>query len=105
MRKDAPEFRHLSTVEAPTLGAEAGTRRLRRVDGAASRQFRLHMVDDIVEVGELDPEVIITPHIFVRRIVKIPPDGLGSASHRARMWRKVFQGGYKSDLEKVVEIE
>ncbi len=29
-------------------------------------------VDDIVEVGELDPEVIITPSIYVDRIVKVP---------------------------------
>ena len=28
-------------------------------------------VDEIVEVGELDPEAIVTPGIFVRRIVKI----------------------------------
>ena len=29
-------------------------------------------VQDIVEVGELDPEVIVTPGIFVDRVVKIP---------------------------------
>lgn len=29
-------------------------------------------VEDIVEPGELDPEVIVTPGIFVHRIVKIP---------------------------------
>ena len=72
---------------------------------ATAAKVTIAEVDDIVEVGELDPEVIITPHIFVRRIVKIPPDAPGSASHRARMWRRVFLEGYKSDLKKVVEIE
>jgi len=62
-------------------------------------------VDEIVEPGEIGPETIITPHIFVHRIVKIPPDGLGSFSHRAMLWRKVFQDGYVADLERVPDIE
>jgi len=33
-------------------------------------------VDEIVEVGELDPERIITPGIYIDRIVKIPEGGL-----------------------------
>lgn len=33
-------------------------------------------VDDIVEIGELDPEQIITPGIYIDRIVKIPEGGL-----------------------------
>ena len=31
-------------------------------------------VDEIVEPGELDPEAIVTPGIFVDRIVKRPGD-------------------------------
>lgn len=34
-------------------------------------------VDEIVEPGELAPEIIVTPHVFIDRIVKIPPEGLG----------------------------
>ncbi|MDY6906668.1 MAG: 3-oxoacid CoA-transferase subunit A [Chloroflexota bacterium] len=30
-------------------------------------------VDEIVEVGELDPEVVVTPGIYVDRMVKVPP--------------------------------
>ncbi len=33
-------------------------------------------VEEIVSPGELDPESIITPGIFIDRIVKIPDDGL-----------------------------
>jgi 3-oxoacid CoA-transferase subunit A len=35
-------------------------------------------VDEIVEVGEIDPEHVVTPGIFVSRIVKVPEGGLGS---------------------------
>jgi len=35
-------------------------------------------VEQIVEVGDIDPEHVITPGIFVDRIVLIPPDGLGT---------------------------
>lgn len=34
-------------------------------------------VEELVEVGEIDPEVVVTPGIFVHRIVKIPPGGRG----------------------------
>jgi 3-oxoacid CoA-transferase A subunit len=29
-------------------------------------------VDELVPMGELDPEVIVTPHIYVQRIVEVP---------------------------------
>lgn len=45
-------------------------------------------VDEIVELGELDPEVIVTPGIFVDRIVKVPPGGLGSYEQRAQLIAK-----------------
>ena len=28
-------------------------------------------VDEIVRPGELDPEVIVTPHLFISRIVEV----------------------------------
>jgi 3-oxoadipate CoA-transferase alpha subunit len=31
-------------------------------------------VDEILEPGEIDPEAVATPGIFVDRIVKRPPD-------------------------------
>jgi len=34
-------------------------------------------VDEIVGPGELDPETIVTPHVFIDRIVEIAPDGIG----------------------------
>jgi 3-oxoadipate CoA-transferase alpha subunit len=29
-------------------------------------------VDKIVPVGELDPEAVVTPHLFVTRVVEVP---------------------------------
>jgi 3-oxoacid CoA-transferase subunit A len=37
---------------------------------AMAARYTVALVDEIVEVGDLDPEVIVTPHVFVREIVK-----------------------------------
>jgi len=37
---------------------------------AKAARFTIAEVEEIVEVGELDPEVIVTPGIFVKRLVK-----------------------------------
>jgi 3-oxoacid CoA-transferase A subunit len=39
---------------------------------AAAAATTIVEVDEIVPVGGLDPEVIITPHIYVHRIVEVP---------------------------------
>lgn len=38
---------------------------------AMAAQCTIAQVDEVVELGELDPEVIVTPGIFVHRIVKV----------------------------------
>ena len=50
-------------------------------------------VDEIVEIGELDPEAIVTPGVFVHRIVKIPEGGLGSYQQRPEQLRRIFEEG------------
>jgi len=42
-------------------------------------------VDEVVEVGELDPESIVTPGIFIDRIVKIPHGGMGSRIYMKKL--------------------
>ena len=37
---------------------------------AMAADYTIALVDEVVEVGELDPEAIVTPHIFVNAIVK-----------------------------------
>ena len=41
---------------------------------AKTAKFTIAEVDEIVEAGELDPEVIHTPGIFIDRVVKVPPE-------------------------------
>jgi 3-oxoadipate CoA-transferase, alpha subunit len=35
-------------------------------------KFTIAEVSEVVEVGALDPETVITPGIFVQRIVRVP---------------------------------
>jgi len=48
-------------------------------------------VDEVVETGELAPDVIVTPGVFVKRIVKIPEGGYGSASHMESLFHKALK--------------
>ncbi len=38
---------------------------------AMNARITIAEVDEIVETGEIDPEVVVTPGIFVKRIVKV----------------------------------
>ena len=42
---------------------------------ATAAKMTVAEVDEVVEVGDLDPETIVTPGIFVQRIVKVAPAG------------------------------
>jgi len=42
---------------------------------AMAAQCTIAQVDHVVPLGELDPEVIVTPGIFVQRVVHVPGDG------------------------------
>lgn len=46
---------------------------------AMAANFTIAEVDEIVEVGDIDAENIITQGIFVDRIIQIPQDGLGTS--------------------------
>ena len=37
---------------------------------AMAARYTVALVDEIVEPGELDPECVVTPHVFVEAIVK-----------------------------------
>jgi 3-oxoacid CoA-transferase subunit A len=45
---------------------------------AMAAKVTIAEVNEIVEAGEIDPEHVVTPGIFVDRIVKVPEGGLGS---------------------------
>lgn len=56
-------------------------------------------VDEIVEVGELDPETIVTPEVFVDHIVKIPEDSFGSTSYMQGLFSKTMKALLKGEEE------
>ncbi len=58
---------------------------------AMAGKITIAEVDEIVEIGELDPESIVTPGIFVQRIVKIPDGGLGSYKRRKELCQKYLR--------------
>lgn len=60
-----------------------GTQRQFNPIMAMAAKITIAEVDEIVEVGDLEPECIITPGIFVNRIVKVKED-LGFPRHLER---------------------
>jgi len=51
-----------------------GTQRQFNPIMATAARITIAEVDEIVEIDELDPEVIVTPGIFVNRIVQVKDD-------------------------------
>jgi 3-oxoadipate CoA-transferase alpha subunit len=47
---------------------------------APAADLTIVQVHEIVELGTLDPETIVTPSIFVNRVVKMAGPGLGESS-------------------------
>ena len=69
------DFAFVRAHKADTLGnlVYRGTSRNFNVVMATAADITIAEVDEIVEPGELDPEAIITPGLFVKRIVQRPP--------------------------------
>jgi 3-oxoadipate CoA-transferase alpha subunit len=40
----------------------------------AAAKVAIVEVDEVVEVGRLDPEIVVTPGLFIDRIVEIPSE-------------------------------
>ena len=49
---------------------------------AMAAKLTVASVHDIAELGELDPEAIVTPGIFVQRVVQVPRTATGPAGFR-----------------------
>jgi len=57
---------------------------------AMASKLTIVEVFEIVEVGELDPEMVVTPGIYVDRIVRIPDEDLASTKQKQEILEKVF---------------
>ena len=89
------DFGFVRAYKADRMGNlvyRGGARACNPIIATASR-VTIAEVDEIVEIGELDPEVIVTPSIFVDRVVKIPEGGLGSYKERAAILKDICAGG------------
>lgn len=80
-----PDYAFVRGYKADRLGnvVYQGTYRTDQPVMAMAARVTIAEVEEIVEVGEIDPEHVVTPGIFVDRIVKIPEEGLGTP-HRRR---------------------
>ena len=68
------DFALIKAHKADTLGnlVYRGTARAFNPVMAMAAKITIVEVDELVQLGELDPEAIITPHPFVSRIVEVP---------------------------------
>ena len=68
------DFALIKAHQADTLGnlVYRGTARCFNPVMATAAKVTIVEVDRLVPLGQLDPEVIITPHIYVDRIVEVP---------------------------------
>ena len=66
------DFALVKAEKADTLGNLVYSKVARNFNPAmaAAADYTIALVDEIVEPGTLDPEAIVTPHIFVNAIVK-----------------------------------
>lgn len=58
---------------------------------AMASKITIAEVEEIVEAGELDSEGIVTPGIFVDRIVRIPPGRMGTLEYSTKLVKKYLQ--------------
>jgi 3-oxoacid CoA-transferase len=86
-----PDYAFIRAHKADRLGnlVYQGTFRTDQPVMAMAARVTIAEVDEIVEVGDIDPEHVVTPGIFVDRIVKVPEDGLGTPSRKRALITKL----------------
>jgi 3-oxoacid CoA-transferase A subunit len=82
-----PDVGLISAAKADTLGnlVYHGTARASNPIIAMASKFTIAEVLEIVEPGELDPDHIVTPSVFIDRVVLIPDDD-GVSMKKRREW-------------------
>ncbi len=68
------DFALIKAYQADTLGNLVYRKTARSFNPVMATAARTTIVevDKLVEVGQLDPEVVVTPHVYVQRIVEVP---------------------------------
>jgi 3-oxoacid CoA-transferase subunit A len=78
-----PDVGLIKAAKADTLGnlVYHGSARAANPVIAMASKMNIVEVDEIVEPGKLDPELIVTPGIYVDYLVKIPEDDISGAKN------------------------
>jgi 3-oxoacid CoA-transferase subunit A len=87
-----PDFGFVKAWKADKYG-NLVYRRLQRLHNplvARASRVTIAEVLEVVEPGELDPDQIHTPHLYVDRIVKVPEGGKGSQKFDEMMKERMF---------------
>ncbi len=82
-----------------------GTARANNPIIAMAARYTIAEVFEIIEPGELDPDAIITPGIFVDRIVIIPEDDTASKQRRMEWIRASISYREEQKMDEAAEIE
>ncbi len=75
-----PDFGFVKAWKADRLGNLVYKRMMRTQNPLIARASKVTIAEvlEIVEPGEIDPDQVHTPHIYVDRIVEVPKGGAGS---------------------------
>jgi len=68
------DYALIKAHKADTLGnlVYRGTARCFNPVMATAARVTIVEVDQVVQAGELDPEAVVTPHLYVSRVVEVP---------------------------------
>jgi 3-oxoacid CoA-transferase subunit A len=93
-----PDFGFIKAWKADKLGNLVYWRGQRLHNPLIARAAKVTIAEvlEIVEPGEIDPDNVHTPHIYVDRMVKVPEGGMGSFGWNEVIKEKSFgPGGFR----------
>jgi len=87
-----PDIGLVKALKADKLGnlVYHGTARGANPIIAMASKCTIVEVEEVVELGELDPDMIVTPGIYVDRIIQVPNEDASSPQNRQEILEKVF---------------
>jgi len=102
-----PDVGLISAAKADKLGnlIYHGTARANNPIIAMASRYTVAEVFEIVEPGELEPDAIVTPGIFIDRIVRIPDDDTASKKRRMEWIRASIAYREQQKMDETAEIE
>jgi len=102
-----PDVGLIKAEKADTFGnlVYCGTSRASNPVMAMASRYTIAEVFEIVEPGELDPETIVTPGVFVDKIVLVPEDDLFSKNRRVGYIMAGIEYRLQKEAAKLEELE